>query len=273
MTDALRDDLAAEHEALDDAVAALDDAGWDRPTPADGWRIRDQIGHLAYFDAQAVLAATDPDAFERGRDAALADLVAFERDASRARPRAGRVPAPHDVARRARRAARGVRRRRPGPSPAVVRAADERPLVPHGPAHGDVGPRPGRARRPRDCHRRRPTASATSPTSASSPRGWSYAVRGLEPPGDDVSVTLDTAGRGRPLDVGRRRRAREHHRTGARLLPRRDPAPPRRRHVTGRHRRGGERLAAGRPVLRRWADQRPPAGRRQRCSTRLKPSP
>jgi uncharacterized protein (TIGR03084 family) len=52
-----------------DPLAAAD---WDRPTPAEGWEIRDQVSHLAYFDEQAALAATDPDRFRTGRDEAIA---------------------------------------------------------------------------------------------------------------------------------------------------------------------------------------------------------
>jgi uncharacterized protein (TIGR03084 family) len=62
---ALCDDLAAEHAALDALVAGLDEAGWARPTPAEGWAIRDQISHLAYSDVAAYLAAVDPEAFAR----------------------------------------------------------------------------------------------------------------------------------------------------------------------------------------------------------------
>ena len=67
---ALCDDLAAEHGALDAIVAGLTEAEWDRPTPAEGWSVRDQIGHLAYSDVAAYLAAADPAAFARD-DAAL----------------------------------------------------------------------------------------------------------------------------------------------------------------------------------------------------------
>ena len=42
------DDLAAEHGALDALVDGLDEAGWDRPTPAEGCSVRDHIAHLAY---------------------------------------------------------------------------------------------------------------------------------------------------------------------------------------------------------------------------------
>jgi uncharacterized protein (TIGR03084 family) len=56
-------DVAAEHEALDRVVAPLAPADWDRPTPAEGWMVRDQISHLWFFDQRAVMAATDADAF------------------------------------------------------------------------------------------------------------------------------------------------------------------------------------------------------------------
>ena len=69
-------DLRAEHDVLDALVAPLDDAGWETPTPAEPWTIRDQISHLAYFDDRALLAATDPDAFRAWRDAgALQELM------------------------------------------------------------------------------------------------------------------------------------------------------------------------------------------------------
>jgi uncharacterized protein (TIGR03084 family) len=56
-------DLAAETEALVTLIANLEPAGWETMTPAEPWTVRDQIGHLAYFDQQAALAASDPDAF------------------------------------------------------------------------------------------------------------------------------------------------------------------------------------------------------------------
>jgi uncharacterized protein (TIGR03084 family) len=59
----LLDDLIAETDVLTAMLAPLDDAGWDRPTPAAGWAIRDQVSHLAWFDDAATLAATDPGRF------------------------------------------------------------------------------------------------------------------------------------------------------------------------------------------------------------------
>lgn len=60
---ALVADLAAESSELTALLAPLAPGDWDRPTPADGWAIRDQVSHLAYFDETATMAATDPDRF------------------------------------------------------------------------------------------------------------------------------------------------------------------------------------------------------------------
>ena len=68
-------DLAAEHADLDGVVANLEAADWDRPTPADGWSVRDQISHLGYFDRTAVLAARDPAAFARSVERLVAGGV------------------------------------------------------------------------------------------------------------------------------------------------------------------------------------------------------
>jgi uncharacterized protein (TIGR03084 family) len=56
-------DLAAETDALLQILDSLADADWQRPTPAVGWTISDQVSHLAYFDQAAVTSATDPDKF------------------------------------------------------------------------------------------------------------------------------------------------------------------------------------------------------------------
>jgi uncharacterized protein (TIGR03084 family) len=62
-------DLAAEHAALDAAVAPLSDEQWSLLTPAEGWTVRDTLLHLALTDDVAALAATDPPAFEAYRQA------------------------------------------------------------------------------------------------------------------------------------------------------------------------------------------------------------
>lgn len=64
-------DLQAEQAALDAVVAELSDDEWELPTPAEGWTVGDQIGHLTYFDGAAATAVTDPDAFQ----ASILDLV------------------------------------------------------------------------------------------------------------------------------------------------------------------------------------------------------
>lgn len=69
---ALCGDLEAEHAALDDRVASLDDQQWQQETPAEGWAVRDQISHLNYYDGTARMALTDPAAFKAHADDALA---------------------------------------------------------------------------------------------------------------------------------------------------------------------------------------------------------
>ena len=61
----LIDDLDAEHRALDAVVSTIDDDAWATPTASPGWRIAEQIAHLAFFDRTATLAIADPDGFGR----------------------------------------------------------------------------------------------------------------------------------------------------------------------------------------------------------------
>ncbi|MDH4117867.1 MAG: TIGR03084 family metal-binding protein [Acidimicrobiia bacterium] len=56
-------DLEAEHTDLEGLVAGLTDNELDAMTPAEPWTIRDQIGHLAFFDEMAAVSASDPEAF------------------------------------------------------------------------------------------------------------------------------------------------------------------------------------------------------------------
>ena len=60
---ALTADLAAESAELDAVLARLAEPDWARPTPAEGWSVRDQVTHLAFFDEAATVAATDPERF------------------------------------------------------------------------------------------------------------------------------------------------------------------------------------------------------------------
>lgn len=65
---ALADDLALETASLVAVLDAMTPADWERPSPAPGWTVSDQVSHLAYFDDMSVLAARDRAEFERRRD-------------------------------------------------------------------------------------------------------------------------------------------------------------------------------------------------------------
>lgn len=71
------DDLRAEHAALDEMVEDLSDPEWETDTPADGWNVRDQVGHLAFFDEQAALALHDGEAFAQQLVTISADVGAY----------------------------------------------------------------------------------------------------------------------------------------------------------------------------------------------------
>jgi uncharacterized protein (TIGR03084 family) len=96
-------DLSKEYEELDAIVAALDESGWTVMTPAEGWSVKDQIRHLAYYDERAKLAVIEPEAFKQhlanisadpqghretleqaGRDLAVAELLKWWRQERRA---------------------------------------------------------------------------------------------------------------------------------------------------------------------------------------------
>jgi uncharacterized protein (TIGR03084 family) len=71
-------DLRAEGDALDAVVATRPQL--DRPTPAPGWTIGHQVGHLAWTDHVALLAVTDPERFvaEAIASAAAGDTSAVD---------------------------------------------------------------------------------------------------------------------------------------------------------------------------------------------------
>ena len=56
-------DLAAEHAELDAMLCRQAERVWGLDTPAPGWRIHDQVAHLAHFDWVTRTAVTDPDSF------------------------------------------------------------------------------------------------------------------------------------------------------------------------------------------------------------------
>lgn len=71
-------DLGDEQDALERVMRRLPSAAWERPTPCEGWRVRDQIAHLAFFDGVAAMAVVAPDRFDAEVKAATADLRAYE---------------------------------------------------------------------------------------------------------------------------------------------------------------------------------------------------
>jgi uncharacterized protein (TIGR03084 family) len=56
-------DLRTESDELDALVAPLPDERWREPTPAPGWTIAHQIGHLLWTDRVALTAITDAGGF------------------------------------------------------------------------------------------------------------------------------------------------------------------------------------------------------------------
>jgi uncharacterized protein (TIGR03084 family) len=187
-------DLAGEHAALDAVVAGLDDDRWDTPTPAAGWAVRHQIGHLTFYDRAATMAAADPDDFTAWLATAMEDPGAYVVEADRighdltGAPllqtwRAGRA-ALLDALRPLDPAARVPWY---GPSMSARSFATARLMETW--AHGQdvvdglraVGV--DASREPTD--RLRHIAHLGVVT-----RGWSYRVRGLEPPAVDVRVEL-----------------------------------------------------------------------------------
>jgi uncharacterized protein (TIGR03084 family) len=68
----LLEDLESEHADLDLLVGPLDEASWSLATPAEGWAVRDQVSHLAFFDDAATTAIVDPATFSVTAEAALA---------------------------------------------------------------------------------------------------------------------------------------------------------------------------------------------------------
>lgn len=73
----LVDDLRAESDELDALVAGLADDRWAAPTPAAGWTIAHQIGHLLWTDRGALVSVTDSDGFADVIKQALDDPIGF----------------------------------------------------------------------------------------------------------------------------------------------------------------------------------------------------
>lgn len=186
---ALLADLSAEQAALDELVAPLGDTSWALATPAPGWTIADQIGHLAFFDERATEAIVRPEDFT----AALEAAVAGGRDIVADAVADLRLLAPADLLVRWRAGRRELATalatvdpaaRLPwyGPPMGVASFATARLMETW--AHGqDVADALGAAREP--TARLRHIADLGVRT-----RRFSYQVRGLEPSDVDVHVEL-----------------------------------------------------------------------------------
>src|SRR6201996_6277144 len=70
-------DLRAESEELDALVAPLAEDRWAAPTPAEGWTIAHQIGHLLWTDRGSLTSIIDEAAFAGLLETAAADPIGF----------------------------------------------------------------------------------------------------------------------------------------------------------------------------------------------------
>ncbi|MGH3967224.1 MAG: TIGR03084 family metal-binding protein [Mycobacterium sp.] len=75
--DSIIADLRAESDELDTLVAQLSPERWAEPTPAAGWTIAHQIGHLLWTDRVAFTAVVDEPHFAELLDAAAANPSGF----------------------------------------------------------------------------------------------------------------------------------------------------------------------------------------------------
>lgn len=189
----LGDDLMAETEDLVALVAPLSPAQWEMPTPAPGWSIRDQLGHLAYFDEQVTLAAIDPDAFARRRLEALADVDRFVEaatEAARQRSLADLVPWLYEARHTMIEAVGTGEERLPWFGPDMSKASALTARIMETWAHGqDVADGLGRIRTPSE--RLRHVCFLGYRSFANS-----YRSRGLEIPEAPVRVVLEGTGGG-----------------------------------------------------------------------------
>jgi uncharacterized protein (TIGR03084 family) len=62
----LANDLLTEQLVLDAHLASLDEAGWARPTPAEGWTVADTVRHLLLADLAAARSADEGVDFTAG---------------------------------------------------------------------------------------------------------------------------------------------------------------------------------------------------------------
>lgn len=186
-------DLVAEQDALDAVVAPLSADDWELATPSPRWAVRDQIGHLAFFDMTAALAINDPEGFVAHRESFVAAAFASATSADEATLGETRaMPAAELLAH--------WRQQRADLAAAAATCAEDARIEWYGPsmgaksfltarlmeawAHGqDICDTVGAEREPTD--RLRHIAQLGYIT-----RGWTYVNRGLDVPDGDVQVTL-----------------------------------------------------------------------------------
>ncbi|MGI5288611.1 TIGR03084 family metal-binding protein [Nonomuraea polychroma] len=177
-------DLRAETASFEALLQPLRDQDWELATPAEGWAVRDQVSHLAWFDDAAARAVTDPEGFR----ASLAGLSSVDDLVVRAR---GMSPAElRDWFRAARGrsivafAALGPRDRVPWFGPAMSAASFVTARLMETWAHGqDVADALGVVREPTTRLRHVAMIGFRA-------RPYSFAVRGLPEPADPVRAEL-----------------------------------------------------------------------------------
>ncbi|MGN9844756.1 TIGR03084 family metal-binding protein [Nonomuraea sp. H19] len=180
----LLDDLRAETASFETLLRPLRDEDFELATPAEGWAIRDQVSHLAWFDDAAARAATDPDGFH----ASLAGFRSVDDLAIEAR---GMPPAELRAWFRGARARSlaafaglAARDRVPWFGPAMSAASFVTARLMETWAHGqDVADALGVVREPTARLRHVATIGFRA-------RSYSFAVRGLPEPAEPVRVEL-----------------------------------------------------------------------------------
>jgi uncharacterized protein (TIGR03084 family) len=186
--DSLLDDLAAESADLTGMLAGASPQLWATPTPAAGWTVGDQVGHLWFFDRESLRALEDPDGFVAGLDAIAADLDGYMADAAASGRALGGQALEEFGTLRARLVeslrATGPATRVPWYGPPMSPASFATARLMETWAHGqDVADALG--------VRRTPTARLRHICHLGvRTRGFSYLVRGETPPESDVVVAL-----------------------------------------------------------------------------------
>ncbi len=250
----LVDDLEAESRVVQSAIDGADDEAWDRPSPAEGWTLRDCVVHLAETDDSATAGVTGETLSRDGRREGVLTAGMLR----------GRTLTPAEIREwyrssnarlvAALRALNGDERLTWVGRPMSARSYTTARLMEHW-AHGlDILEAAGVAAV--DTDRLRHIALLGHLT-----RDFAYRTHGLEPPSTPLYVEL-TAPSGATWRFGPEDAPGPHLRQRRRLLPRRHPAYSPRRHVPALRRPARARVSLGGPSLRGSARLRPAASLR-----------